>query len=201
MIQLIDLRTRMLLFGFLTFTVYLAINFFVDDSELRIFSYSLNISIFLVFVFGKYLWKYFCVWWIRDKYFSGIDGIWEGVIYSNHDFDKNSPELKEIDVSVYIKADMFNVSMTLTTNIGESYASYCKLSKYNGNGIELSYIFDAENSRPEEGDSRRYNGAAILKLKDPSSKTMSGLYWTDRCWNKGKNTAGEIVLNKKSVRK
>lgn len=74
--------------------------------------------------------------------------------------------------------------------------AYDLLWPCDGLPYRLSYVYNQDNtiSRIEDTDVDSFYGAALIKIL--SSEELRGLYWTNRNWRKGLNSAGEIVLKR-----
>src|SRR4051812_13301928 len=63
--------------------------------------------------------------------------------------------------------------------------------------IELNYIYENLTSNPKISDCSHHNGAARVQAPDEDGKvSMEGVYFTDRNWNQGLNTAGYISFER-----
>ncbi len=82
-----------------------------------------------------------------------------------------------------------------TTRISHVTAVELFSDKLSGEWI-LDYVFKSETVDPKTTDSDSYLGAARLKFSyvNESVMEMHGHYWTNRSWNRGLNTAGQIKL-------
>ena len=66
--------------------------------------------------------------------------------------------------------------------------------------IELNYIYENLTSNPKISDCSHHNGAARVQVRDEEGKvSMEGVYFTDRNWNQGLNTAGYISFERASI--
>lgn len=65
-----------------------------------------------------------------------------------------------------------------------------------GDEKRIAWIFEQENKLPSaDTDVQGFLGSALLTLGS-DYKTMEGLYWTNRNWERGLNTAGLIYARK-----
>ena len=64
--------------------------------------------------------------------------------------------------------------------------------------FQVSYIFEAEVEDPKPTDDSKFDGAAKLKVQYFKDKDLelSGVYWTNRAWQRGMQTAGKIRLSR-----
>ncbi|GEA04795.1 hypothetical protein KUL17_36920 [Alteromonas sp. KUL17] len=144
----------------------------------------------LALVIGKYLWKYLYFDALNKYLCPDLNGNWSAKIKSN--FGKGTDVL----IPIKIEADFFSVRMFASTSFGQSEANYCRIFKSESNRFQLEYMFQVRNDSAGKGDAQFYEGAARLTLNNADNQLWKGVYWTNRCWNEGKNTAGEIELSR-----
>jgi SMODS-associating 2TM, beta-strand rich effector domain len=63
---------------------------------------------------------------------------------------------------------------------------------------KLAYVYD-QDTKPENraaGDEDGFLGAAMLSVSDDAN-TLTGLYFSNRNWLRGKNTAGKLTLKRR----
>jgi hypothetical protein len=144
----------------------------------------------LALVVGKYLWKYLYFDELNKYLCPDVNGYWNAKIKSNFD------EGTDVLITFKIEADFFSIRMFGDTSFGQSEANYCRIFKSKSERFQLEYMFKVRNDSAGKGDSQFYEGAARLTLNDNEEELWKGVYWTNRCWNEGKNTAGEIELSR-----
>src|SRR5258708_4105368 len=65
--------------------------------------------------------------------------------------------------------------------------------------ITLYYIYRNTTMKPELTDSDSHDGAATLTVQgQDDDMKLEGIYWTNRNWHQGLNTAGSITLRRAS---
>ncbi|MEN0678892.1 hypothetical protein [Plesiomonas shigelloides] len=165
----------------------------LGQSFLRAISYTITTMTILAWLFGKYLWRYVYFDILKRKFCPDFNGEWVGKISSN--FGGGTT----VEFPIKIEADFFNVKMLGSTTLGRTYANYCKIVRTEDGCFELEYMFKGINDTPSETDATFYEGAARLRVIDISTMNMKGVYWTNRCWQQSKNTAGVIELVKKCI--
>lgn len=123
-----------------------------------------------------------------------LNGTWSGVVESN--FEGSSLENVEMEIKcnlfgfdVNLKSiDEYQRSVVVQSDIYRDPRTYL---------FYLSYIFQAIVPFPEDTDDRTFEGAAILEIQiDQYRSTLSGTYWTNRAWQRKRNTAGRIRLSR-----
>ncbi len=141
--------------------------------------------------------------------FPYIEGEWAVLIQSNwkkvreiNDLADNEEQTSDPKTAkATIKARLFSVTLLLETDDkyseSETIFAIPERNKKNGN-TRLHYIYHNETRNPEETDCSRHYGAAYLDTKAPSTmpKRLEGVYWTNRSWHKGLNTAGSISFHR-----
>lgn len=161
-----------------------------EQSFLKSISYTISITTTLSWLFGKYLWKYVYFSFFHRNICPNFNGKWIGHIGSNYSGGTS------VEIPIEIKADFFSISMKAKTNFGRSYSNYCRVIRTEDNYFEIEYIFKGYNDTPSETDTSYYDGAARVRVTNLDTMEMNGVYWTNRCWQQGKNTAGIITFKK-----
>ncbi|MBY5984246.1 hypothetical protein KUW18_09095 [Halomonas sp. DP5Y7-2] len=170
--------------------VFLAFNELLDKPLLNSISYTVTAITFLAWLFGKHLWRYVYIDYLKNRFCPDFNGKWVGKVESNFGGGKR------IEFPVEIEADFFSIKMKGKTTVGRTYANYCKVVRAEDGCFELEYMFKGFNDTPSETDDSYYEGAARLRVMDISTMHMTGVFWTNRCWQNGRNTAGVIELFK-----
>jgi hypothetical protein len=162
------------------------------------------------------IWKYNVV---QKLFFPYIHGRWEGEISSNWPVirtirehagsgKQTNPDEMNIDnlgalseeVVVEIKASFLRVSMKLVPKTGYSDSVTVALKPV----IEgdrghpcLYYVYRATVRANVPTDSGVHYGAGSMDvLRGKGPLTLRGIYWTEREWRKGMNTAGILDVKK-----
>jgi hypothetical protein len=176
-----------ILISILVFSLFFYI---LEYGLVRAVSTTISFIAVLALVVGKYLWTYVYIDFFKKHFCPDLNGNWVAKIKSNF----NGGMVVEIPIS--IKADLFSIKMFATTSFGQSNANYCRIYRNNNDLFQLEYLFKVDNDSAISGDTTFYEGAARLTLHDHKSMVWKGVYWTNRCWNEGKNTAGEIEISR-----
>jgi len=171
---------------------FYTMNVLLDLTFLKSLSYTVTLLTVLAYVVGKYLWKYIYFDFLNKYICPNINGSWVAYIDSNFEGGV------KVQLPVIIKADFFDITMSIKTTVGRSYASYCKVIKMNDGSYELQYIFNVKNYTVLSTDSDCYDGAARLEIDVNDLKRMQGVFWTNRNWRDNKNTAGKIIMSRES---
>jgi len=172
--------------------IYLFCNQYLEQPLIRSISYTITAVTILAWLLGKYLWKFVYIDFFKNKFCPDFNGKWLGTIESN--FDGGTT----VQFPITIEADFFSIRMKGNTTVGRTYANYCKVIRTDDDCFELEYMFKGMNDTPSETDTSFYEGAARLRVVDVSTMDMKGVFWTNRCWQKGKNTAGVLELKKET---
>jgi|GEM_PF-3173590 len=164
----------------------------VDLPFLKAFSYTITSLTFLAWLFGKYLWKYCYLDYFKEHFCPNFNGEWIASVSSNYNGNT------VVQFPIKIEADFFSIKMRGDTTIGRSYAPYCRVMRAEDDSFELLYMFKVTNDIPSDSDTNFYEGAARLRVIDIKTMSMRGVFWTNRCWQNRKNTAGVITLSRVS---
>ena len=120
------------------------------------------------------------------------------LVKSNYRDENGEPITK--DVLLNIRADLFGFNVSLKSKDGYQESKVVQSEIYKdprANTFYLSYIFEASVPIPEETDDRMFEGAAKLEVVfTDEGKELKGTYWTNRAWQRRKNTAGMITVLK-----
>lgn len=146
-----------------------------------------------------------------NKIFPDLEGTWIATFYSNW------PEIaKRLDPpanpnaapnvgKIRIEQRLFTMKMILDMDddYTKSHTIFVRPRRCPASGrLQLHYIYEAQTSAPVETDSVSHRGAASLDIKQEDGRTsMGGVYWTDRNWTKGHNTAGRVTLERPAKRR
>ncbi|MFT7430261.1 MAG: hypothetical protein ACI971_000712 [Colwellia sp.] len=161
-----------------------------EYSFMRSISSTVTLLAFSALVYGKYLWKYCYPNFLKENFCPDFNGKWIATIKSNYEGDT------EVSFPLEIEANFFSVKMKGPTTVGQTHAKYCKIIRMEDDSFGLEYMYKVFNDRQSKTDTSFYEGAARLRVTDIKTMELKGVYWTNRCWKKGLNTAGEINLVK-----
>ncbi|MDK1262742.1 hypothetical protein [Cronobacter sakazakii] len=188
--KLVPIKIKYGLPAALSILLYLIYNGLFHLEIIKSISYTVSTLTFLAWLFGKHLWKYCYCDFFKKHFCPDFNGKWIASVSSNH----NGATL--VEFPVHIDADFFSIKMKGETTIGRTYADYCRVVRTEDDGFELVYMFKVINDTPSDTDTYFYEGAARLRVIDIKSMHMRGVFWTNRCWQNGKNTAGTITFAK-----
>jgi hypothetical protein len=162
----------------------------IDQPLIRSLTYTVTSLAFLALGLGKYAWKWVYFSWLKENLCPDFNGRWIGKISSNYN------DGTVVSFPIEIEADFFSIKMKANTTVGRTYADYCRIVRTKDDKFELLYMFEGHNNTQTETDTSYYDGAARVIVDDVKTMRMSGLFWTNRCWNKKENTAGTISFEK-----
>ena len=155
----------------------------------------------IIYAIGKWGWLF--VWKapylgkiMHSSVCPNLNGNWLGQIQSSFKNDDGNNITKDVELT--IKDDLFGLHVNLRSADGYQDSKVIQSELYKDprtNNFYLSYIFEANVPIPEETDDRVFDGAAKLEIIVGSDHTeMKGTYWTNRAWQRGKNTAGVLTV-------
>lgn len=174
----------------ISISLFLLINQCFEVTFLRSISYTVTTITILAWLYGKYLWKYCYPQILKKKFCPDFNGEWDVTINSN--FNGGT----DVTFPITIEADFFGVKMRGATTVGQTHANYCRIIRNEDDSFGLEYMYKVYNDKQSKTDTSYYEGAARLRLLDIKEMKMEGVYWTNRCWQNEKNTAGTIKLIK-----
>lgn len=155
-----------------------------------------------------------CRWKLLRPFLADLDGTWKGALHSNWPLIRSrlpgappqpAPSaLQCAPVTAEIRVRLFSVSMTLRSDDTRYSGSETVSMRLDRNPetdrVRVAYVYANTTKNPEDTDSGFHHGAAVLDLEEEDGKpqALDGLYWTNRNWTKGLNTAGTIRLERAS---
>ncbi|HBC3912525.1 MULTISPECIES: hypothetical protein [Vibrio harveyi group] len=165
----------------------------------------LVLFILLTWLMGTYVWR--VVWKIpyigttllNQKVCPDLNGTWVGETVSTFSDNDGNPYRKAVTLD--IKASFFNFDIRLISDDQYQRSTVVQSEIYKDQrdgSFYLSYIYESVVDQPLKTDDSKFDGSAKLHIRfDSSEITLVGVYWTNRCWQKGMQTAGTIKLSKK----
>lgn len=214
MYQVIGVRNALTVFGLLSLVIFLFFNHgnlsqLVDNPLMlgRAASTSVTMTGFLFVVLGETpIFPWICKIPFIRNYFPPINGEWEVTLQSNWGTIQRMRGEQEVEDKVVkqgkvkITSRFFGVRMKF-----EGHDCYSKSSSVcvsvrrdpQHGTIELNYIYENITRNPLSSDCSSHNGAARVEVQDGDGKiSLEGVYFTDRNWNQGLNTAGHITFER-----
>jgi hypothetical protein len=215
MYQVLGIKTTLQYFGIGCLIIFLAWNLgrlptLLEDWSMlwRAMSFSVAIAVGLVIVLGETpIFPFLCrkMPFIR-QYFPPIDGLWEVTVRSNWGAIQRLMGNRDVEPlvakagTIRITSRFFRVRMVFQGDDGYSTSSSVCVSVLRDSEhdtTQLNYIYHNETRQPEQTDASTHNGAARVDINDEGGVvTMEGVYFTDRKWTEGLNTAGIIRFEK-----
>lgn len=169
------------------------------------------VSALLIAVIGQSpVFPWLCSRWPLNLVLPDIHGSWSGLITSNWPAIAESHGIKNPDesavksrptpVTVDIHVQLFSISMELKSDSSyqESKTLSCSIRKNSHKGFEFSYIYRSSVHNPKPTDEQSFLGAAFFDFSSRKPRELKGVYWTNRKWKEGLNTAGVIALERGS---
>lgn len=214
MYQVIGIKNTAVAFLVVTLAIFALLNHgniitLLDNplNLLKALSSASSLAGFVFLILGEtFIFPWICKLPVVRTYFPPIDGAWDVTLQSNWGAiermrgnlaveDKTSKQGK-----VKIFSRFFRVRMQFESDDRYSKSSTICVSVQRDNQhgtIELNYIYENLTSNPKISDCSRHNGAARVQVRDEDGKvSMEGVYFTDRNWNQGLNTAGYIAFER-----
>lgn len=209
MYTLIPLKHWAIIFAILAVAIFVVL--IPENASFAAFSHSAYkaaaFSAFIFFILGETpLFPWLCRIPGVNKIFPVLEGTWIATLYSNW------PEIaKRLDPPVTsnvtpkvgkikIEQRLFTMKMILDMddNYTKSHTIFVRPRRCSASGrLQLHYIYEAQTIVPVETDSASHFGAASLDIKRENEEiSIEGVYWTNRNWAKGLNTAGRITLKR-----
>jgi len=157
----------------------------------------------IVWLIAKWGWKLFWLIPRLDKVLNknvcpNLNGKWIGEITST--FKDEQGEFVTKNVEMHIKADFigFDIQLKSIDKYQRSTVVQSEIYKDARDGnFYVSYIFESVVDQPLPTDDSKFDGAAKLVIRfEEDNMQLVGTYWTNRAWQRGKNTAGKIELKK-----
>lgn len=169
------------------------------------------LSLVIVGIGQSPVFAFLCKYRPLNLVFPDIDGEWHGETSSNWptiaktygitDPDGNPFNETTTPVRADICVKLLSISIELHSNSGyqNSKTVSCVLKRNSHRGFELSYIYRSFVPGPKTSDDQSFVGAGLIDFSSKKPDQLSGVYWTNRKWIEGLNTAGEIVLKREIV--
>lgn len=184
---------------------------------------SVAIVILIIFFAGRsHLAPWRILWHVIPKLnnwvFPDLNGVWVGKAQSNWSAIEKLREAASSSTIMKLD-DLFDLDRIESPIVVQIRCTIfrIKIVSYQGNtqsksrslstGIErnteaetylLSYTYRQENEITSATDSEEHIGASTLEIDYADLDSASGSYWTKRCWEDGRNTAGKISLKRVS---
>ena len=222
MYQILDWQHWVSLLGALGAAIFLILLCFSRPQRLMDWVRRLGtvstIAVLIAFMFGGTpLWR--LVWgveWLNRVVYPDLNGVWQGEVYSNwplqkmmldaaregrpFDVEKSAQDtVPPLQVTLRIRANWFRIRLDLETdNDYDSSKTLFVVPERDADGWKhkLWYVFETRTRRPVINDVPSSFGAAWLDIRWGDSPTLEGLYWTNRNWTRGLNTAGEVKFRR-----
>lgn len=183
---------------------WLGVSEFFFDGGLSVVS-SLVLPVLAVFflitwIFGTYAWRFIWAIPLLDRHLNqkvcpDLNGAWHGTTISTY----RGEEIKK-EVKMVIKASFFGFDMRLFSVDGYQRSTVIQseiIKDPRDGSFYLSYIFESVVDQPQKTDDAKFDGAAKLHIRfEENIVKLVGVYWTNRGWQRGEQTAGSICLKK-----
>ena len=141
------------------------------------------------------------------NWFPPIDGEWKALLESNWPAilqraqPGSSPvQLAPVAAKVTIITRLFYIRINLTSDDRYSMSKtiFVRATRDAEDGsIILHYVYQNSTKVPQATDSDCHDGAANVAVERHGDEIwLEGVYWTNRNWHLGLNTAGKITLRR-----
>lgn len=141
------------------------------------------------------------------SWFPPLDGEWLASLESNwpaiqQRAEPGSPSisLAPVKAKVTIIARLFYIRMNLASDdrYSTSKTIFVRATRDPEDGsVMLHYLYRNTTKLPKPTDSDSHDGAATLNVEGVGTAIwMEGVYWTNRNWHLGLNTAGRMTLRR-----
>lgn len=214
MYQVIGIKNTALAFLVVTLVIFASLHY--DDlatlltqpvSLFRALSSASSLAGLVFVVVGEtFIFSWICKLPYVRTYFPPISGVWRVSLQSNWGAIEHLRGNSDVEDKVYkqgtvkISASFFRVRMKFEGDDRYSKSSTVFVSvnrHWQHETVELNYIYENITSNPISSDCSKHNGAARVEVRDENGVvSMEGVYFTDRNWNQGLNTAGYISFER-----
>lgn len=214
MYQVIGIKNTAIAFLVVTLAIFALINHgniitLLDQPAnlLKALSSASSLAGVVFLILGEtFIFPWICKLPIVRTYFPPIDGAWDVTLQSNWgaierlrgNTEVGGKITKQGQVKIFSR--FFRVRMQFEANDRYSKSSTVCVAvqrDWQHGTIELNYIYENLTSNPKISDCSHHNGAARVQVRDADGKvSMEGVYFTDRNWNQGLNTAGYIAFER-----
>ena len=159
-----------------------------------------------VWLFASFVWKW--IWSIPGlsglldrKVCPNLNGTWAGYIEAKYTDEQGDPMQIRKEVEMVIEATFlgFDISLRSVDGYQRSSVIQSDIFKDPRNGaFYLSYVFESIVDQPKPMDDSKFDGAGKLHVKfSKNGIELVGVYWTNRAWQRGMQTAGTISLSRR----
>lgn len=176
-------------------------------SLLRALSSASSLAGLAFLIVGEsFIFPWICKLPLVRTFFPPIDGIWRVNLLSNWgaiermrgNLDVEDKVSKQGTVRIFSRFFRVRMKFEVDDRYSKSSTVCVSVKRDAQHGtIELNYIYENLTSNPKSSDCSRHNGAARVEVRDEEGiVSMEGVYFTDRNWNQGLNTAGYISFER-----
>ncbi len=213
MYQILGIKNALSLFGLLCAAVIVAWAVLFPPADLssisgwwKIASGSVSGSALVVGLIGQSpLFPLLCRLPFVRSWLPPINGEWNAELGSNWPViqqraqpDRPLMALAPVTADVKIIARLFYIRIDMTSEHRYSISKtvFVRAARDPEDGsVTLHYLYRNSTRLPEATDSSSHEGAACLTVESSGRNvTLEGVYWTNRNWHLGLNTAGTITL-------
>lgn len=141
-----------------------------------------------------------------NRLFPDLDGEWQAELDSNWPTIAQRAQLPAptssaptmAKITIVTRLFFVRVNLRSDSNYLSSKTIAAKIVKDpEDNSVRLYYVFQSTVLKPHETDSAGHEGAAFIDIPGKLKvNELEGVYWTNRNWHKGLNTAGTIKLKR-----
>ena len=212
MYQILGIRCAFTLFGLLCAAVVALWAVLAPPSSIlewwKIGSGAVSGCVLVVFLVGQSpLFAALCRLPLARNWFPPIEGQWKATLESNWPAIQQRVHLSgapvalvPVPATVTIIARLFHIRMNLSSDdrYSTSKTVFVRATRDVEDGsVTLHYLYKNMTKLPEATDSDSHDGAANLCVERQGKEIwLEGVYWTNRNWHRGLNTAGRITLRR-----
>ncbi|MFG1420900.1 Cap15 family cyclic dinucleotide receptor domain-containing protein [Roseixanthobacter liquoris] len=214
MYQILGVSRSLTLFGFLCGVIFVVLLVLAPPEHASLLAWwslavkSVSVAGLLVWLIGATpLFPLLCKLPYLRRWFPPIEGEWAAALESNWPAidTRSQPAQSEVllapvHASVTIIARLFFIRMNLAAadrySTSKTIFVHAERDPHDGS-ISLHYVYRNTTLDPRPTDSAFHLGAGCLTIEGKDDDIwFEGVYWTNRNWRRGLNTAGKITLRR-----
>ena len=151
----------------------------------KLLSQTTTISLVLIFVFDRWLWKALPEWILGIP---KVYGTWKGKIEYSQLVENDTMQNGTVEpFFLCIHQNFCSLTVQAISEKSDSISTVARLKK--GTTVwEIIYAYDNAPALQHQAISRRHRGAATIQIQSSGNdRKLVGEYWTDR-WSQGQMT-------------
>ena len=138
----------------------------------------------------RHIWQWFPL--IARKTFPDLNGTWEGTMVSTWVDPATGKPLPDIPTTLWIRQNLFSMSIKLRTKESTSYSTRCVLeAEHDAGRFRIWYSYDNQPKAEVAYRSSQHEGVAWLEMDiDDDDNRLAGQYYSSR------RTAGDMTYTR-----